>query len=101
MKFVKVKSIKLVKSEPIYHLVVDKNHNFFANGLCVHNCDYLDELFVLIYNLGKETFIIREGDRIAQCVLKQVEQAEFDVVDDFDEETKKKDRGGGLGSTGI
>lgn len=63
--------------------------------------DYLDELFVLIFNLGKETFIIREGDRIAQCVLKQVEQAEFNVVDDFDEETKKKDRGGGLGSTGI
>jgi dUTP pyrophosphatase len=61
---------------------------------------YLNELFVLIFNLGKETFVIREGDRIAQCVLKQVEQAEFDVVDDFDEETKKKDRGGGLGSTG-
>lgn len=63
--------------------------------------DYLDELFILVYNLGRETFIIQPGDRIAQCVLKQVEQAEFELVEDFDAETKLKDRGGGLGSTGI
>jgi len=63
--------------------------------------DYLDELFVIIRNEGKEMFVIKEGDRIAQCVLKQVERAEFEEVADFDEETKKKDRGGGFGSTGI
>lgn len=63
--------------------------------------DYLDELFVIIYNLGNEHFFVNQGDRIAQCVLKQVERAEFDVVDDFDAQTKLKDRGGGLGSTGV
>jgi dUTP pyrophosphatase len=62
--------------------------------------DYTDELFVIIYNSGKETFVIKQGDRIAQCVLKQVERAEFNEVDDFDAETMKKDRGGGFCSTG-
>ena len=63
--------------------------------------DYLDELFIILYNLGEENFIVKHGDRIAQCVLKQVEQAEFEIVTDFDNETKQKNRGGGLGSTGI
>lgn len=38
IKRVRVKSIKLSKNEDVYDLTVRNNHNFFANGLLVHNC---------------------------------------------------------------
>lgn len=63
--------------------------------------DYLDELKIIIFNLGKKPFIINQGDRIAQCKVCPIYQAEFEEVLDFDEEIKKRDRGGGFGSTGI
>lgn len=31
-------SKKIINSEPVYDLCVKKNHNFYANGLLVHNC---------------------------------------------------------------
>ena len=27
------------KSEPVYNLLVESDHEFFANGILVHNCD--------------------------------------------------------------
>lgn len=39
MKLVKIKSIKRIEnSSKKYDLAVRKNHNFFANGILVHNC---------------------------------------------------------------
>jgi dUTP pyrophosphatase len=44
------------------------------------------------------TYIIRKGDRVAQAVIKPVEQAQFVEVDELDE----TERGaGGFGSTGV
>lgn len=34
----KIKSIKKIKKENVYDLEITDNHNFFANGICVHNC---------------------------------------------------------------
>jgi dUTP pyrophosphatase len=62
---------------------------------------FLDEIMIIVYNLGDECFYVATGDRIAQAVLNKIEQAEFEVVEDFDEKIKKDDRGGGLGSTGL
>jgi len=102
MKFVKIKKISPVKSEPVYHLTVNKNHNFFANGLCVHNCDYRGELKVILINHGKTAFIINNGDRIAQGVVAAVtakNMINLTKVEEIDENTE---RGlGGFGSTGI
>ena len=60
---------------------------------------YRDELRVLLVNLDPtEPFTVERGDRIAQLVIQQVEQADFVVVDELD----ATDRGtGGFGSTGI
>ncbi|MCP1528589.1 dUTP diphosphatase [Bacillus pumilus] len=44
------------------------------------------------------TYIIRKGDRIAQAVIKPIEQAAFTVVDAL-EETKRG--AGGFGSSGV
>lgn len=35
---IKIRKIKLAKNEDVYDITVRKNHNFFANGLLVHNC---------------------------------------------------------------
>ena len=59
--------------------------------------DYQGQLFVSCWNRSSTEFSINPGDRIAQMVLVPVVQAQFNVVDDFDQ----SDRGeGGFGSTG-
>ena len=42
--------------------------------------DYRGEVKIGLINLGKETFIIRRGDRIAQLVLAPVAQAVLKIV---------------------
>jgi dUTP pyrophosphatase len=63
------------------------------------DADYLDEIFGILFNMGKNDFIINQGDRMMQAVLKKVEYAEFEVVENFSD--AEKDRGGGFGSTGV
>lgn len=60
--------------------------------------DYRGPLGVALVNLGAEDFVIRHGDRIAQCVVAPVEQAGFAVVDSLDETLRGV---GGFGSTGV
>lgn len=74
------------------------------NGITVLNspgtidADYRGEIGVILINLSDETFTIENGERIAQLVFAQVEQAEWvetEVLSD-------SDRGaGGFGSTGV
>lgn len=40
---VKIRAIKRVTAQPVYDIQVKKNHNFFANGLLVHNCVIFQE----------------------------------------------------------
>ncbi|MBX9732673.1 MAG: dUTP diphosphatase [Chitinophagaceae bacterium] len=61
------------------------------------DADYRGELKVLLINLSAETQIIHGGDRIAQMVIQQVEQIEWDEVDILDETSRGA---GGFGSTG-
>ena len=35
----KIKSIRRIVGDKKYHIQVEKNHNFFANGILVHNCN--------------------------------------------------------------
>jgi len=102
MKYIKIKNIKEVDSEPVYHMTVEKNHNFFANKMCVHNCDYRGEVKVILINHGKNVFKIEIGDRIAQGVINSVMGktiTKFNKVDSLDNNTERGS--GGLGSTGI
>lgn len=39
--------------------------------------DYRGEIKVILYNFGKENFIVHNGDRIAQLVVTAVYKAEF------------------------
>ena len=60
--------------------------------------DYRGPLGVALVNLGAEAYVVRHGDRIAQCVVAPVVQAAFEVVEDLDETLRGT---GGFGSTGM
>lgn len=60
--------------------------------------DYRGPLGVALVNLGAEPYTVRHGDRIAQCVVAPVVQAEFQVVDILNETARGA---GGFGSTGV
>jgi len=59
--------------------------------------DYQGELMVSCWNRGQSSFTINPGDRIAQMILVPVVQAEFTVVDQFQETDRGAD---GFGSSG-
>ena len=60
--------------------------------------DYRGPLGVALVNLGAEAYVVRHGDRIAQCVVAPVVQAAFELVEDLDETLRGA---GGFGSTGM
>ena len=59
--------------------------------------DYQGELMVSCWNRGTSTFTIEPGERVAQLILVPVVQAEFQLVDKFDETQRGE---GGFGSSG-
>ena len=76
-----------------------KNGVFVLNSPGTIDSDYHGEIKVILRNTSSKALDINHGDRIAQLVLSQVPQAEFEEVDIF---SKKTDRGeDGFGSTGV
>ena len=62
------------------------------------DADYRGEIGVILINLSAEEFVIEDGERIAQMVIAQYEQAEWEQVDTLDD----TERGaGGFGHTGV
>jgi dUTP pyrophosphatase len=62
------------------------------------DADYRGEVGVILINLSNETFVVEDGERIAQLVFAEVAQAQWKQV----EELTETDRGaGGFGSTGV
>jgi len=59
--------------------------------------DYRGLLSIILINHGKDPFMVRRGDRIAQMVIKEVIRAEVEVTEDLDETMRAS---GGFGHTG-
>ena len=59
--------------------------------------DYQGEIFVSIWNRGRETFTINPLDRLAQMIVVPVLQVAFNIVDSFEASHRGA---GGFGSTG-
>jgi dUTP pyrophosphatase len=74
------------------------------NGISVLNTpgtideDYRGEVGVILVNLGSEAFTVKRGDRIAQMVIKKVEQADIEEVESLSETHRNS---GGFGHTGV
>jgi dUTP pyrophosphatase len=62
------------------------------------DADYRGEIYVLLVNLGAETFVVGRGLRIAQLVIAPVQQATLIEAADL-EPTERA--AGGMGSTGL
>ncbi len=61
------------------------------------DADYRGEVNIILINMGKQSFRINSGDRIAQLVFNRVIKAEFELAEELDE-TWRND--GGFGHTG-
>lgn len=59
--------------------------------------DYQGQLMVSCWNRGREAFTVNIGERIAQLVFVPVVQAQFEIVNDF-EQSKRGE--GGFGHSG-
>ncbi|WP_139215120.1 dUTP diphosphatase [Oceanisphaera psychrotolerans] len=59
--------------------------------------DYQGQLMVSCWNRGAEHFTIQPGERIAQLMILPVVQAQFTLVDEFDQSERGE---GGFGSSG-
>lgn len=75
----------------------------FKHGIMVVNspglidAGYRGEVRVSLYNSGKEPFVVRVGERIAQLVVQKVEEAEFVAAAELPETARGE---GGFGSSG-
>lgn len=75
----------------------------YKHGITVLNspgtidADYRGELKVLLINLSDETFVLKDGERIAQMVIARHEKVEWEEVKFLSETTRGA---GGYGSTG-
>lgn len=62
------------------------------------DADYRGEVGVILVNLSKDSFIIENGERIAQLVIAKHERAEWLEVETL---TETERGAGGFGSTGV
>ena len=60
--------------------------------------DYRGEIAVILINHGKESFTVKNGDRIAQIILSKTERANFIEQKELTMTERNKN---GFGSTGI
>lgn len=73
-------------------------------GITVHNApgtidaDYRGEIGVILINLSQDSFVINDGERIAQLVVAAYEQAEFEPVESLDQTERGE---GGFGHSGM
>ena len=59
--------------------------------------DYRGEIKIILFNHGKENFIVNNKDRVAQMILAPIVKIEFEEVDELPETIRGS---GGFGSTG-
>lgn len=70
-----------------------------ANSTGIIDSDYVEELFVPVYNMGDTPISIYHGDRIAQAMLEETKA--YTLVERKSRPEQKTERAGGIGSTGT
>jgi dUTP pyrophosphatase len=74
-----------------------KNQVTVLNTPGTIDSDYRGEIKVILFNHGKEEFIINNKDRIAQMILAPIVKMSLDETDDLPDTLRGE---GGFGSTG-
>ena len=86
-----------VQIRPRSGLAVKKNITVLNTPGTI-DADYRGEIKVILFNHGKEKFIIENGDRVAQMVVCPVVQADLEEVKELSDTMRGS---GGFGSTGT
>ena len=93
-----------LEDEKLAALVVPRSGLGSKHGIVLGNLvglidsDYQGELMVPAWNRSEQEFEINSGDRIAQMIIVPIVQADFEIVEDFEE----SERGAkGFGSSGL
>ena len=74
-----------------------KHHITVTNSPGTVDANYRGEIKAILYNLGKEPFIIQRGDRIAQMVICKLPEIELVEATELSETDRNKN---GFGSSG-
>jgi dUTP pyrophosphatase len=74
-----------------------KNNITVLNTPGTIDSDYRGEIKVILFNLGNNTFVINNKDRIAQMILAPVVKIDLDLTEDLPGSIRGKS---GFGSTG-
>ena len=74
-----------------------KNSITVLNAPGTIDSDYRGEIKIILFNHGKEDFIINNKDRVAQMILTPVIKMEFEEIDNLPDTLRGE---GGFGSTG-
>lgn len=69
-----------------------------ANSPGTVDADYRGEIKVILLNLGGEDFVVNDGDRVCQMVIKEYVKVAWEPTEELDR-TKRED--GGFGHTGL
>lgn len=78
--------------------VACKNLVIIPNSIGSIDSDYRGEIKVVLLNLGRTSFLVHKGDRIAQLMIVPTPQVELEVVDELPASARGE---GGFGSTGT
>lgn len=65
------------------------------------DADYRGDVGVILINHGTETFVIKQGERIAQMVIAKHETAEWESVESMDQLEDTERGSDGYGHTGV
>lgn len=76
-----------------------KNGIVLGNLIGLIDSDYQGPLMVSTWNRGQTAFVLEPMERLAQLIFVPIQQAQFNVVESFDQETARA--AGGFGSTGT
>ena len=60
--------------------------------------DYRGLISLIMTNIGKEPFVIKRGDRVAQLAIKEVVKVELEEAGELDDTARSH---GGFGHTGV
>ena len=74
-----------------------KNNITVLNTPGTIDSDYRGEIKIILFNHGKEDFLINNKDRVAQMILTPVVKMKFEEIDDLPDTLRGE---GGFGSTG-
>ncbi|EEI83667.1 dUTP diphosphatase [Anaerococcus tetradius] len=74
-----------------------KKQLMLSNTIGVIDSDYRGEIMVFFYNYGKETQVIKNGDRLAQLIIQPYQRCDIELVDNLNDSARGED---GFGSTG-